>query len=198
MHPRVFEEFERICKRRGAHGAVLEVGATPDGSTLLNMECLKGATLKIGINLDGPHTFRDFSIVKGDANDMAQFKGASFDTVLCNATLEHDKCFWKTIAEIRRVAKSGALIVIGTPGYVGSSLKGQIGGILNRVPLLSQLLGEEMLKGSTATLCVHNYPGDYYRFSEQAVRDVFFEGIGDVEIVSVMTPPRVIGAGIKP
>ena len=57
------------------------------------MKALANATDKIGINLDGPHEFRDFKILKGNANSMGCFDDNSFDVVLCNAMLEHDEYF---------------------------------------------------------------------------------------------------------
>jgi hypothetical protein len=42
MHPVVFNVFEEICRARGIGGAVLEIGATPDASTLLNLPSLAG------------------------------------------------------------------------------------------------------------------------------------------------------------
>ena len=57
MLPRVYLEFEQICTKRGAGGAVLEVGAIPSDSSLLCMKSLKNATEKIGINLDGPYEY---------------------------------------------------------------------------------------------------------------------------------------------
>jgi hypothetical protein len=41
------------------------------------------------------------------------------------------------------------------------------------------------------------FPGDYYRLSEQAVRDVFLEGMKDVSIRTVLVPPRITDAGIR-
>jgi hypothetical protein len=45
---------------------------------------------------------------------------------------------------------------------------------------------------------MHYYPGDYYRFSPQAFKEVFFEGMDAVEIRIILSPPRIIGWGIKP
>jgi hypothetical protein len=53
------------------------------------------------------------------------------------------------------------------------------------------------LAASTLTLRTHQYPGDYYRFSPQAMVEVFFQGLHDVQVQSLMVPPRVIGGGIK-
>jgi hypothetical protein len=50
---------------------------------------------------------------------------------------------------------------------------------------------------STPVLQVHDYPGDYYRFSEQAVREVFLSGYAVLEQRAVMVPPRLIGVGRK-
>ena len=54
------------------------------------------------------------------------------------------------------------------------------------------------LSHSTIVSGIHNAPGDYYRYSEQAVRDVFFEGMKDVKVHSMLVPPRIFGVGTKP
>jgi len=185
VHPAVFQVFDELCRPHNIRGAVLEVGATPDESTLLNLPSLAGVTEKIGINKAGASRFKDFSILNVDANAMTCFPDQRFDTVLCNSVLEHDRFFWKTLAEIHRVTKTGGLIVIGTPGYTKQRPRGI-------------LFGGDALRHSTLTLGIHNFPGDYYRFSEQTFREVFFEGMKDVVIRTVLVPPRIIGAGIRP
>jgi len=163
------------------------------------MKSLANATEKIGLNLDGPHEFKDFKILKGNANFMECFENNRFDAVLCNATLEHDKYFWKTIGEIKRVTKPGGLIVIGTPGY--AKLKQEkFKSLLRRVPWVRMLRSSPYLNmffTGTITFQIHNYPGDYYRFSPQAFEEVFFEGMNDVEVSLMMVPPRIIGVGRK-
>ncbi len=200
MHPRVYREFEQIVSRRAVTGPVLEVGAVPSEHSLLCLASLQHATQKIGINLDGPYEYKDFKILKGNSNCMECFDDTSFNMVLCNALLEHDKYFWKTIAEIKRVTKPGGLIVIGTPGY--TYLKAEkLKSILKKIPGVRKLQSADRLDAlfrATITFEVHNFPGDYYRFSEQAFKDVFFDGMSDVEVCSIMVPPRIIGAGIKP
>ncbi len=151
MHKTIYQAFERICSERNAGGAVLEVGAKPSAKTLLAMKCLENAREKIGINLNPSATFADFEVVQGNANDMSIFPDDRFDTVLCNAMLEHDKFFWKTISEIYRVTR----------------------------------------------FKVHNAPGDYYRFSRQAVEEVLLAGMNNIQSEVVMLPPRIIGSGIK-
>ena len=45
-----------------------------------------------------------------------------------------------------------------------------------------------------STYRVH-YAFDYYRFSEQAMREVIFEGMERVRVRPMMSPPRLIGYG---
>jgi len=197
MHPEVFKAFDEICRAHPVRGSVLEIGATPDASTLLNLPALAGAAAKIGVNLAGPSQFGDFTIRQADANDLALFPDRHFDTVLCNATLEHDRFFWRTLAEIRRVARPGALVVLGTPGYAELPGEPRRRRWLSRWAWLSGRPDGWPLQHSTLTLAVHNYPGDYYRFSEQAFREVFFEGMTGVVIRTVLIPPRILGFGFR-
>jgi ubiquinone/menaquinone biosynthesis C-methylase UbiE len=163
------------------------------------MKSLEGATEKVGINLNGPHEFKDFKIHKGNANSMDCFEDERFDVVLCNAMLEHDKHFWKTIAEIKRVTKPGGVIVIGTPGYKYFKAE-KVKSILRRIPLIRNLSSNQYFNlffTATITFQVHDAPGDYYRFSSQTFKEVFFEDMDDVEVRSIMLPPRIIGVGTK-
>lgn len=199
MHQKIYQEFETICASRNIKGSVLEIGALPSNMSLLSMKSVANATEKIGINLDGPYEFGDFKILKGNGNCMDCFENERFDAVLCNATLEHDKYFWKTLAEINRVIKPGGLVVIGVPGY-GLTRMDKLQHAAKGWPILRNLRHKHFVDvffSSTVTFQIHDHPGDYYRFSPQAVREVFFEGMGNVEIRSVMQPPRIIGFGTK-
>jgi SAM-dependent methyltransferase len=199
MHPRVYQEFERICTERPIRGSVLEVGATATDESLLDMKSLQQASEKIGIDMTGPHEAKGYKILKGNSNSMDCFQDSQFDAVLCNAVLEHDKYFWKTLSEIKRVTKPGGLIVICVPGY--SKVRAEkIKGLWSRMPFVRRLQSHQFLGmffTSTITYEIHNWPGDYYRFSPQAVREVFLEGLEQVEVRTVMLPPRVIGIGTK-
>ncbi len=201
MHPRIFQEFEKICSERSITGSVLEVGAIPSNDSLLSMKSLESATEKVGINLNGPHEFEDFRIHKGNANCMDCFEDERFEVVLCNAMLEHDKYFWKTVAEIKRVTKPGGLIVIGVPGYKYFKAEKKVSKFLRKVPLIKSLGSNQYLNlffTATITFRIHNEPGDYYRFSPQVFKEVFFnEDIIDIEVYSIMLPPRIIGVGTK-
>ena len=197
MHPSVFKVFEEICSTRTILGSVLEIGATPDDSTLLNLPSLITASEKIGINKAGMSQFKDFTILEGDANDMNFFPDEHFDAVLCNAVFEHDRFFWKTLAEIRRVVRVGGLVVIGAPGYQELPMEKKFRRWFNKLSRFSNPPDGWPIQFSTLTFFIHNFPGDYYRFSEQAFREVFFEDMTDVTICSVLVPPRIIGKGIR-
>jgi hypothetical protein len=54
----------------------------------------------------------------------------------------------------------------------------------------------DWLTCSALTFAYHAAPDDYYRFSESAVREIFFEGFAEVSIQSIMMPPRTIGHGL--
>jgi SAM-dependent methyltransferase len=198
VHTRVFAEFERICAARGAGGDVLEVGAVPSEDSLLRLPALAGAKSKVGINLDVPSSYADFKILRADANTLTCFADESFNTVLCNSVLEHDRCFWKSLIEMKRVTRPGGLIVIGVPAFTTLPFErkaSRLVRILNRLRISRALL--DFLDASTLTLRIHAFPCDYYRFSPQAVRDVFLDGLIDTELHTLMVPPRIIGAGIK-
>ena len=199
MHRRILQEFERICSERAIRGSVLEVGAVPTDESLLCMKSLEHATEKIGIDLNSPSEYKDFKIVQGNANAM-EFDDNRFDAVLCNAVLEHDKYFWKTVQEIKRVTKAGGLIVFGVPGYTAHSIE-KLMRLGWRIPLVRRLADHEKLNllfTGTVTFQVHNWPGDYYRFSAQCVREVILEGLEQADVRTLMLPPRLIGVGIKP
>jgi len=199
MHGSVFAEFDRICRARGAGGDVLEVGAVASEESLLLLPALRDARSKVGVNRDGPSTYAGFEVLAVDANDMRCFPDASFDTVLTNSVLEHDRYFWKTLAEIERVARPGALIVIGVPGFEKLALE-RVASRLARLPLVGTLVRSRApaVLASTLTLQVHDFPADYYRFSPRAARDVFLERLEAPEVRTLLVPPRVIAAGVKP
>lgn len=195
MHRKVFQEFERICAARGASGDVLEIGAVASQDSLLCLEALANVRSKIGIDLSGPSAFRDFRILGANANDMRCFPDASFDTVLSNSVLEHDPFFWRTLAEVRRVARPGALIAIGVPGFARLSFERVVSG-MGRLPIAGRLFSS--LSASTVALQLHHYPADYYRFSARAMEEVLLQHLQDTEVRTLMVPPRIIGVGRMP
>jgi len=199
MHPDQFQTFERICAERGAGGAILEIGAVPSEDSLLCLRSLRAATRKVGVNLDGPSTYRDFAILKANSNDLSCFRDGEFDTVLCNAVLEHDLMFWRSLDEMRRVTRTGGLVIIGVPGFI-ESCPARWRARISRSHFFRAMFprNSESCLASTPVLQVHDYPLDYYRFSPQAVVELFMRGMKDVQVFSHMRPPRIIGSGIKP
>ncbi len=199
MHYRVYKEYERICEPLNFKGSVLEIGAVPSEKSLLCMSSLKNAKEKIGINLKPARKYKDFEIIQGNANLMPMFVDNMFDLVLCNALLEHDKYFWKTVSEIKRVTKINGTIIIGTPGFKNYKAE-KIKSYLRKLPVLKQMSKNQyfdFLFYSTVTFEIHDAPGDYYRFSPQTYREVIFEDLEIINIISIMLPPRIIGVGKK-
>lgn len=177
MSPEVKQRFHRVIRNSGIRPQrALEVGGLMGEDSLLRFPELAGAE-RICLNLVELPSDGEVQAVTGNANDMRAFDKESFDLVVCCSTLEHDKRFWLSVAEMKRVLRPSGLLVIGVPGYVKDEQRDQ--------------------GRSTLTYRVH-YKFDYYRFSEQAVREVFFEGMERVRVRPMMTPPRIIGHGWKP
>ena len=170
--------YHTIIRRTGIRPEkALEVGGLMGADSLLRFPELAGAE-RYCLNLVDLPSDGEITAVTGNANDMRKvFKSNLFDLVLCSATLEHDKRFWLTVGEMKRVLKPDGLLIISVPGYVKDPERDQ--------------------GRATHTYRVH-YAFDYYRFSEQAVREVFFEGMRRVRVRPVMFPPRIFGHGYKP
>lgn len=201
MSPAVYATFQEICAQEQIRGPVLEVGAVIGPDSLLRLPCLKGVANRVGINIERTLSDDGCRMIQGNANEMRMFADGSFETVLCNSTLEHDPFFWKTIAEIHRVTTSGGFVVIGVPGFAGMGVdcfapRKSIPGFLLR--LAAQMTKSDLLLASTPTLGEHFFPGDYYRFTEQAMREVFLANFHPISIRKIMNPPRIIGSGRKP
>ncbi len=201
MTPALFAEFDTLCRQYGASGSVLEIGATPTPDTLLNLPSLRACGSRIGINMEYEGTTPSARILRGNGNDLSQFAAGAFDVVVSNATLEHDPRFWLTLAEMRRVLKPGGLLLIGVPGYTRARswvrrIAGRLGNCLPAVTPLARHL--QALGAATPTLLVHDYPGDYFRFSEQALREVLLHNTQVLATRVLEAPPRLLGVGRKP
>ena len=168
--------FHNIVRRTGVKPKrALEVGGVMGKGSLLRFPELAGAE-RFCLNLASMPSADGITSITGNANRMDMFEDHSFDLVLCCSTLEHDKHFWLSVAEMKRVMRPGGLLVIGVPGYTKR---------------------DDDEGRSTRTYRVH-FKFDYYRFSEQAVREVFFDGMEHVKVSAVLTPPRLIAHGRKP
>jgi SAM-dependent methyltransferase len=177
MSPKVKQRFHQVIRNSGIRPQrALEVGGLMGENSLLRFPELAGAE-RYCLNLVELPSDAEVKAVTGNANHMDVFDKDSFDLVVCCSTLEHDKRFWLSVAEMKRVLRPSGLLVIGVPGYVKDEQRDQ--------------------GRSTLTYRVH-YRFDYYRFSEQAVRQVFFEGMERVRVRPFHTPPRIFGHGYKP
>lgn len=174
MSPFVFEVFTDLVAEHGRgrrFAAALEVGAS--AWTLLSMPAFAEAR-RVALNLSFESSSPELEAaeqVVGNGNDMP-FADETFDCVLTSSTLEHDKYFWKTAAEIWRVLKPGGLALVGLPIYMTLPTD---------------------RNSTTITFARHGlrYNADYYRFSEQAMREVILEGYDAVlEEKIVRTDPN--------
>lgn len=199
MHSTIFAHFEGLCRRHGAGGSVLELGAMAGPDTLLALPSLAGAARRIGINMAPQAALPGIEMLTGNCNAMPMIASGSIDFVLSNSMLEHDRAFWLTLAEVRRVLKPGGLFIVGVPGYAEHRprpLLRTLGRVWKR-PLPGAAALEATL-ASTPSLVVHRHPADYFRFGRDAVADVLLDGFEIVSIDRVMQPPRFIGVGRKP
>ncbi len=183
MSPTVFETFAQILTARlnsSISPAALEVGA--GAWTLLSAPALKEFR-KVALNLSFDKISEELKVTEmivGNSNAI-NFPDETFDCVMSCSSIEHDRYFWKTIAETKRVLKKDGIFVVGVPIYM-------------TLPTDKDY--------TTLTYARHGfaYNADYYRFSEQAVREIFFEGYAEVtdEIVVRQYPnPYMIAAGRK-
>lgn len=183
MSPKVFSIFADVVARRfrGAKPvAVLEVGA--GNKTLLSIPDF-AASRKIALNLSFNKVSEELQkteMVVGNSNALV-FGDDSFDCVLSCSALEHDCYFWRSISEIRRVLKPSGYFIVGVPIYMSLPTD---------------------WKFTTLTYARHGmaYNADFYRFSEQAVREVFFDGYSEVtdEVLVRRYPnPYLVVAGRK-
>ncbi|MDQ3537874.1 MAG: methyltransferase domain-containing protein [Actinomycetota bacterium] len=177
MNFKIRDRMHEIVRDSGLRPArALEVGGYVGDKSLLRSAEIQDAE-RFCVNLVEQPNDTGIRPVVGNANHMDMFDDGAFDLVLSNAVLEHDKHFWLSLAEMKRVIRPGGLLIISVPGFVKN---------------------RETKKGrSTSTYRVH-YRFDYYRFSSQAVRDVFFADMDNVTVASLLRPPRIIGSGYKP
>jgi SAM-dependent methyltransferase len=166
---------EVLRQSRFEPARVLEVGGVMGPKSLLDSPVVATAE-RVVLNMAPVREEVGVEFVLGNANDMP-FEDDSFDLVMTISTLEHDKHFWLSLAEMKRVLEPGGLLIIAVPGFVKDP---------------------ERDRGRwTRTYRVH-FAFDYYRFSEQAVAEVFFDGMERVGVQALLIPPRIVGHGYAP
>jgi len=185
--------YREICTQFDMSGSILEIGCGPSEYTVLNMDILKDAKFKVGINLQHYTHYEHFHVIECNSNDMHDlFDDNTFDVIFSICVLEHDKYFWKSLEEIRRVIKPGGLFLLAVPA------------LANNMNMCKYVIDEhkEQIKNmdilnSTLTYCVHNAPGDYWRFTEQAYKEILLEGFIDIEYSLFLMPPIIVGYGTR-
>jgi SAM-dependent methyltransferase len=181
MSPEVMASFSRALAARFPTPplAALEIGAS--SVPLLSLPVFAEAR-RVALNLsfaNPSEALRRCEMAVGNSNRL-DFADGEFDCVMSCSVLEHDKWFWKSVAETHRVLRPGGVCVVGVPAYMTLPTD---------------------WKNTTLTFRRHGlaYDADYYRFSEQAVREVLMEPFAEVELEVVRRYPNpyVVAAGVK-
>jgi SAM-dependent methyltransferase len=203
MHRVVLDAYFDAFRRFPPPGLdVLELGSI-EWTAKRFRAALPADTRYLGINLEGDAEGDGWRIVLGTANDL-DIDDASQNAIICNAMLEHDPAFWRSISEANRVLRPGGLLYLGVSGFSTTVSRARVGlrleGWLDRVGrgdriVRSRLLGHLV---STQTIPLHEYPGDYWRVSLEAMRRVLLADLEVLELREVHHPPRIFGVGRKP
>lgn len=141
-------------------GDVLDVGSYDVNGTarvlFSRCETYTGTDMQEGPGVD---------VVMNNAELLATFGPARFDTVLCLECLEHDSMFWDTVGQIKRLVRPGGYVAISTP---------------------------------TLGFPYHAYPRDYWRFTLDAYKDVFFAGMEviDTRLIASPVAPETTAVGV--
>jgi SAM-dependent methyltransferase len=183
MTPTVHRAFEALVSSAftSPPRAVMEVGASR--KTLLDIAMFKNSrrvALNVAFDAKSREKLGEYEIIEASGNSIPLESG-SFDCIVSSSTLEHDKEFWKTVAEVERLLMPGGVFIVGIPIYTE--------------------LPTDMFQ-STLTFALHGkrYNADFYRFSEQAVREVLLAGMLPIAetIVRRYPSPYMIASGRKP
>ncbi len=186
---RIGRECVILAQTYGADGPFLEIGAEgPQHAVLNRAEFRKAERLFVG-RREGPAA-DGLAARVADPNDLgAAVADGSVGTVLWINGLAHDRRFWRTLDEIKRVLRPGGALIVVTPGFARGA--GQTGNI--------SITGQKgnAIPDATITLNIHEVP-DYWRLSPQGLRDAVLDGFEVREVRVMMVPPRLFGLAVKP
>jgi SAM-dependent methyltransferase len=190
MHPTLNDVYQQLAAKYEMQGPFLELGAGNKEDAILSGSYFLGKPQRIATNLsdkevvDEPDDER-IHFVQCNSNNMRDaFADGQFGTVLSNAMIEHDKYFWRSLDEMKRVLAPGGILAIGAPGYIPSKN-------------LKEGLLLDKLKKATVTYDVHSAP-DYWRFSRMAFKEVICEGLDILETLTFGQVPILVAVARKP
>ena len=183
---RISSEFARFVDRQETCAPYLQIGVGDPATSALAR--LSGERQALGQSLE-PGTGTD-GIIRhaGGPADLARFPDGYFRTVLWNDALAHDRAFWRTLDELRRILAPGGTLILSVPGFsnapdrAGVTVAGPKG---------------QPIPDTTPTYRIHGAP-DFWRISPQAMRQVVLDGFDPVDIKVSAMPPRIFGVGVKP
>jgi SAM-dependent methyltransferase len=190
MHTMVAKTYQKFAEKYEMKGPFLEVGAGAADQSILSGDYFLSKPDRFATNLSVMEVMEEpeadkIQFVRCNANDMRDvFADGQFGTVLCNAMIEHDKYFWRSLDEMKRVLAPGGILAIGAPGYVARRH-------------LKEDINNDKLNKATLTLDVHSTP-DYWRFSRMAFKEVICEGLELLELSIVSRIPVIVAVARKP
>lgn len=184
MHPNLSAHYQKLARKYAPEPPYLEIGASPGGRAILAGPWFADRPERVAINLNSFAREDGITFHRADSNDLrGTFADGSFRSIFSNAVLEHDRAFWRSLEEMKRVLASGGLMFVGAPGFI---------------PLAQTSAKVEGVKGNvTITHNIHAQP-DYWRFSRDAFKAVIFAGFELLELRVVESVPRLVGVGRKP
>lgn len=182
MSPKVYEAFRKLVHENKLAQVpdpkVIEIGA---GSVTL-LDLFPETAERIALNpiiSKELELRKDIQAVKGTSYSIPS-GDSSVDVVMSCSVLEHDKYFWKSLEEIKRVLKNGGVFIVGVPAY--------------------QKLPWDFMN-TTFTYKRHGfaYNADFYRFSEQCVRELLLENFQNksIQVVRRWPNPYIVASGVK-
>jgi len=185
---RIARECATLVQTFGAVGPFLEIGGEgPQHAVLLHPEFASQEREFIGRRTG--RASGGMRILVADPNDMREhYADGRFGTVMWINAFQHDKQFWRTLDEIKRVLMPGGTLIVVAPGFsrsagqAGISITGQKG---------------NAIADATITYKVHDVP-DYWRLSPQGLRDAALDGFEVRDVKVMMMPPRIFGIAVKP